>query len=95
MSEQNPIQSSVDGFVEWAKACLDEMAANAKVLGSSLDKLDASVRAQAEQAIAQVNQWIAEGQDKIKDVQAKGEAFSCRGEGRYRGDVDQVPERIR
>ncbi|MFY9697232.1 MAG: hypothetical protein WAK34_02720, partial [Rhodoplanes sp.] len=74
MSEQNPIQSSVDAFVEWAKACLDEMAANAKVLGSSLDKLDASVRAQAEQAIAQVNQWITEGQDKIKDVQAKGEA---------------------
>ena len=74
MSEQNPIQSSVDAFVEWAKACPDEMAANAKVLGSSLDKLDASVRAQAEQAIAQVNQWIAEGQDKIKEVQAKGEA---------------------
>ena len=71
------------------------MAANAKVLGSSLDNLDASVRAQAEQAIAQVNQWIAEGQDKIKDVQAKGEALSCHGKGRYRGDVDQVPERIR
>ena len=73
MSEQNPIQSSVGVFVEWAKARLDEMAANAKVLESSLDKLDASTRAQAEQAIAQVNQWIAEGQAKIKDVQAKGE----------------------
>lgn len=74
MSEQNPMQSHVDVFVEWAKACLDEMAANAKVLGSSLDKLDATVRAQAEQAIAQVNQWIAEGQNRIKDVQAKGDA---------------------
>ena len=67
----------VDAFVEWAKACLDEMAANAKVLGSSLDKLDASVCAQAEQAIAQVNQWIAEGQAQIKDVQAKGEAANA------------------
>jgi len=74
MSEQSPIQSSVGVFVEWAKARLDEMAANTKVLESSLDKLDASVRAQAEQTIAQVNQWIAEGQAKIKDVQAKGEA---------------------
>ena len=73
MSEQTPIQSSVDVFVEWAKARLDEMAANGKVLESSLDKLDASVRAQAEQAIAQVNQWVAEGQAKIKEVQAKGE----------------------
>ncbi len=73
MSDKTPIQSSVGVFVEWAKARLDEMAANAKVLESSLDKLDASVRAQAEQTIAQVNQWIAEGQAKIKDVQAKGE----------------------
>ncbi len=74
MSEQTPIQSSVDVFVEWAKARLDEMAANGKVLESSLDKLDASVRVQAEQAITQVNQWVAEGQAKIKEVQAKGEA---------------------
>jgi hypothetical protein len=74
MNQQNPIQSSVGVFVEWAKARLDEMAANAKVLESSLDKLDADVRAQAEQTIGQVNQWIAEGQAKIKDVQAKGEA---------------------
>lgn len=74
MSEQTPIQSSVDVFVAWAKARLDEMAANAKVLESNLDKLDASVRAQAEQGIAQVNQWIAEGRAKIKEVQAQGEA---------------------
>ncbi len=55
MSEQSPIQSRVGVFVEWAKARLDEMAANAEVLESSLNKLDASTRAQAEQAIAQVN----------------------------------------
>lgn len=75
MSErQNPIQSSVGVFVEWAKARLDEMAAVAKVLESRLDSLDANVRAQAEQAIAHVKQWVAEGQAEIKDVQAKGTA---------------------
>jgi hypothetical protein len=72
MSEQSPVQSSVEVFVEWAKACLDEMAASAKVLESRLDSLDVNVRAQAEQAIAHVKQWIAEGQAEIKDVQAKG-----------------------
>ena len=72
MSEQSPIQSSVGVFVEWAKARLDEMAASAKVLDSRLDSLDVNVRAQAEQAIAHVKQWIAEGQAEIKDVQAKG-----------------------
>jgi len=74
MSEQSPIQSSVDVFVEWAKARLDEMAASAKVLESRLDSLDVNIRAQAEQAIAHVKQWIAEGQADIKDVQAKGAA---------------------
>jgi hypothetical protein len=74
MSEQNPIQTSVDVFVEWAKACLDEMAASAKVLESRLDSLDVNIRAQAEQAIAHLKQWIAEGQADIKDVQAKGTA---------------------
>ena len=72
MSEQNPMHTNVDVFVEWAKACLDEMAASAKVLDSRLDSLDVNVRAQAEQAIAHVKQWIAEGQADIKDVQAKG-----------------------
>jgi len=72
MSEQSPIQSSVGVFVEWAKACLDEMAASAKVLESRLDSLDVNVRAQAEQAIAHVKQSIVEGQAEIKDVQAKG-----------------------
>ncbi|HUU25070.1 MAG TPA: hypothetical protein VMW68_05840 [Methyloceanibacter sp.] len=72
MSEHSPIQSSVGVFVEWAKARLDEMAASAKVLDSRLDSLDVNVRAQAEQTIAHVKQWIAEGQADIKDVQAKG-----------------------
>ena len=72
MSEQSPMQSSVGVFVEWAKARLDEMAASAKVLDSRLNSLDVNVRAQAEQAIAHVKQWIAEGQADIKDVQAKG-----------------------
>src|SRR6266508_1809122 len=62
MSEQSPLQSSVGVFVEWAKARLDEMAASAKVLESRLDSLDVNVRAQAEQAIAHVKQWIAEVQ---------------------------------
>ncbi|HUW73382.1 MAG TPA: hypothetical protein VMW05_05015 [Methyloceanibacter sp.] len=66
------MHTNVDVFVEWAKACLDEMAASAKVLDSRLDSLDVNVRAQAEQAIAHVKQWIAEGQAEIKDVQAKG-----------------------
>jgi hypothetical protein len=72
MSAQNPMQSSIDVFVEWTKACLDEMAATAKVLESRLDSLDVNVRAQTEQAIAHVKQWIAEGQGDIKDVQGKG-----------------------
>jgi len=74
MSEQSPKQSSVDVFVGWAKARLDEMAADAKVLQSRLDDLDASRRAQAEQAVAQINRWVGEGQAKIKEVQAQGEA---------------------
>ena len=72
MSELSPTQSSVSVFVEWAKARLDEMAAVAEVLESRLDSLDVNVRAQAEQAVAHVKQWIAEGQTDIKDVQAKG-----------------------
>lgn len=74
MSQQGPIESSVDVFVGWAKACLDEMAASAKVLESRLDSFDVNLRAQAEQAIAHVKQWIAEGQADIKDVQANGAA---------------------
>jgi hypothetical protein len=74
MSEQSPKLSSVDIFVEWAKGRLDEMAANAKVLQSRLGDLDVSLRAQAEQAVAQINRWVGEGETKIKEVQARGEA---------------------
>jgi hypothetical protein len=82
MSEQGPIESSVGVFVERAKARLDEMAANAKVLESRLDSLDANVRTQAEQAIAHVRQWIAEGQAQIKDVQATGDASIAEAKAR-------------
>jgi hypothetical protein len=64
----------VNVFVDWAKARLDEMAANAGALQKNLDELDAKSRAQAEQAIAQLNQWIEQGQSDIKTAQAKGEA---------------------
>ena len=74
MSDQSPLQSSVNVFVDWAKARLDEMAANAATLQAHLSELDATGRAQAEQAIAQLNQWIEKGQGDIKNVQAQGEA---------------------
>ncbi|WP_159079767.1 hypothetical protein [Methyloceanibacter sp. wino2] len=74
MSEQSPLQNSVNVFVDWAKARLDEMAANAGTLQANLDKLDANSRAQAEQAIAQLNQWVEQGQRDIKTAQAQGEA---------------------
>ncbi|MEJ2516938.1 MAG: hypothetical protein P8Y82_02795 [Methyloceanibacter sp.] len=74
MSDQSPLQSNVNVFVDWAKARLDEMAANAGALQKNLDELDAKSRAQAEQAIAQLNQWIEQGQSDIKTAQAQGEA---------------------
>jgi hypothetical protein len=74
MSEKSPLQSNVNVFVDWAKARLDEMAANAGALQKNLDELDAKSRAQAEQAIAQLNQWIEQGQSDIKTAQAQGEA---------------------
>jgi len=74
MSDQSPLQSNVNVFVDWAKAGLDEMAANAGALQKNLDELDAKSRAQAEQAIAQLNQWIEQGQSDIKTAQAQGEA---------------------
>lgn len=74
MSKQNPNPNSVDIFVEWAKARLDEMAADAKILQSRLNDLDVSLRAQAEQAVRQINGWVGEGQNKIRVVQSEGEA---------------------
>ena len=74
MSDQSPKPSSIDVFVEWAKARLDEMAADAKVLQSRLGDLDVSLRAQAEQAVTQINQWVGEGETKLKEVQSQGQA---------------------
>ena len=74
MSEQSPKLSSVDIFVDWAKGRLDEMAADAKVLQYRLGDLDVSLRAQAEQSVAQINRWVGEGETKTKEVQARGEA---------------------
>jgi hypothetical protein len=72
MSEQSPNQRSIDFFVELTKARLDEMAADAKLLESRLDTFDASLRAQAGQTVTLFNDWIADGQAKIREVQAKG-----------------------
>jgi len=74
MSEKAAEQSHVDAFVEWAKARLDEMAAGVKEFEANLDQLDASARADADKAVAQVHQWIAEGKEKVKEVEAQGEA---------------------
>ena len=74
MSEQRPDLSGVDVFVEWAKARLDEMGADAKVLQSRLGDLDASLRSNAECAVAQINQWVGEGEAPLKEVKAQGEA---------------------
>lgn len=74
MSDQSPLQNSVNVFVDWAKARLDEMAANAGTLQANLDELDAKSRTQAEQAIGQLNQWIEQGQNDIKTAQAQGQA---------------------
>ena len=86
MSDQSPLQSSVNVFVDWAKARLDEMAANAGTLQTNLDKLDAKTRTQAEQAIAQLNQWIEQGQSDIKTAQAQGEASVAKA----KADVDAM-----
>jgi hypothetical protein len=74
MSERTEEQSRVDAFVEWAKARLDEMAAGVKAFEAKLGELDTSARADAEKAIGQAQQWIAEGKEKVKDVEAQGEA---------------------
>ena len=74
MSKKAAEQSHVDAFVEWAKARLDEMAAGVKEFEANLDQLDASARADADKAVAQVHQWIAEGREKVKEVEAQGEA---------------------
>ncbi len=86
MSEQSNLQTSVSVFVEWAKARLDEMAANAAALQSNLNSLDANARTQAEQAIAQLDQWIEKGQKDIKDVRTQGAAAVAQA----RADMETV-----
>ena len=96
MSDQYPFQSSVNVFVDWAKARLDEMAANAGTLQTNLDKLDANTRTQAEQAIAQLNQWIEKGKSDIETAQAQGEASVAQAKAdmdamwaKYQGDSEK------
>ena len=96
MSEQSPLQSGVNVFVDWAKARLDEMAANAATLQSNLNTLDGNARGQAEQAIAQLSQWIEKGQADIKDVQAHGQASLAKARSdmetlwsQFQGDSEQ------
>jgi len=74
MSEKSPLQDSVNVFVDWAKSRLDEMSANAATLQDNLDKLDATTRSQAEQAVTQLKQWIQQGQDDVKAAQDQGQA---------------------
>ena len=74
MSEKSPLQDSVNMFVDWAKSRLDEMSANAATLQDNLDKLDATTRSQAEQAVTQLKQWIQQGQDDVKTAQDQGQA---------------------
>jgi hypothetical protein len=74
MSKLDPTPPSVDLFVEWAKARLDEMAADAKILQSKLNDLDVSLRGQAEQALTLINGWVGEGHKKIREVQSQGES---------------------
>jgi len=74
MSERTEERSNIDAFVEWAKARLDEMAAGVKEFESKVGELDAAARADAEKAVGQAQQWIAEGKEQIKQVEAQGEA---------------------
>jgi chromosome segregation ATPase len=74
MNERTEDRSSVDAFVEWAKARLDEMAAGVKEFESKIGELDAELRAEAEKTAGQVHQWIAEGKEKINEVETRGEA---------------------
>lgn len=74
MTEKSPLQDSVNVFVDWAKARLDEMSANAATLQDNLDKLDATSRSQAEQAVSQLKEWIQQGQNDVKTAQDQGQA---------------------
>jgi ElaB/YqjD/DUF883 family membrane-anchored ribosome-binding protein len=66
-------QSQIDTFVGQAKARLDEMGAAAKEFEAQLNTLDAQVRPEAEQAIAKVQEWVKEGEARLKELGEKGE----------------------
>lgn len=66
-------QSQIDPFVEQAKARLDEMGAATKEFEARLGTLDAQIRPEAEQAIAKVQEWVKEGEAKLKELGEKGE----------------------
>lgn len=80
------VKKNVDVFVEWAKARLDEMSADAQTLDANLAKLDSNTRAQGEQAVKQVNDWVAQGQAKITEVQAQGDSATAGGQA----FIDQI-----
>ena len=66
------VKENVDVFVKWAKARLDEMSADANTLDANLAQMNTDMRAQAEQSVKQMNDWVAQGQAKIAEVQSQG-----------------------
>ena len=74
------VKKNVDVFVEWAKARLDEMSADAETLDANLAELNTGARAQGEQTVKQVNDWVAQGQAKIAEVQAQGDSAIAGGQ---------------
>jgi hypothetical protein len=66
-------QSQIDTFVEQAKARLDEMGAAAKEFEKRLNTLDAQIRPEAEQVLAKVQEWVKEGESRLKELSEKGE----------------------
>lgn len=67
-----PVTENVDVFVKWAKARLDEMSADAKTLDANMTQMNTDMRAQAEKSVKQMNDWVAQGQAKVAEVQAQG-----------------------
>ena len=64
------VKENVDVFVKWAKARLDEMSAGAQTLDANLAQMNTDMRAQAEQSVKQINDWVTQGQAKVAEVQA-------------------------
>jgi len=74
------VKKNVDAFAEWAKARLDEMSADAATLDTNLAQMDSDMRAQGEQTVKQVNDWVAQGQAKIAEVQTQGSSAIAGGQ---------------